>query len=44
MISDFQLRLIDIITTPDEEYERGTEELNEEEFSLLDLLENEFDC
>jgi len=30
-MTDFQLQLIDILTTPDEEYERHTEEVEDED-------------
>jgi len=42
-MTDFQLAIIDVLTTPDEEYERTTEVINEDEFSLLDFLEEEID-
>ena len=34
-MTDFQLRLIDVLTTPDEEYERATELVDEESFNLF---------
>lgn len=42
-MTDFQLRLIDILTTPDEEYERATELVNEESFDINDLFGKELD-
>jgi hypothetical protein len=42
-MTDFQLSILDVLTTPDEEYARTTEVLNEEEFDLLDFLEEEID-
>jgi len=42
-LTDFQLKIIDIITTPDEEYERAIEELNEKYFSIFEFLEADSD-
>ncbi len=41
-MTDFQLAILDVITTPDGEYVRATEEIGEE-FDLLCFLEEEID-
>lgn len=42
-MTDFQLRLIDILTTPDEEYERAIELVDEESFNINYLFGKELD-
>ena len=40
-MTDFQLRIIDIITTPDEEYIRETEQIDNENYDLFNFLTEE---
>jgi len=42
-MTDFQLRIIDIITTPDEEYIRETEQIDVEEFDLFESFFGELE-